>query len=186
MRLLAAPLRLALALVVTVLVSSSSIWEANAALNPNRIELAQLTAAPAVHGGEVFVPLADVARLTQCQVSLDTRSQGYEAWPCKPSGRIAVDPTVIASYGGPDAKPNGKLADTTWFNPQPDPPRELSVREATLSRRVLTDASGQAWVPLADLATAMGGKVRSRRGKTFISVPRRASTRPLLRLRRDR
>lgn len=155
-------------------VLASAPTTASAASKSNIVPLSQLTDAPVVHGGEYWISLADVGRLAQCQLSA-TDEVAYEAWPCKDGGLLEVDTAGLDGYGGPDSVPRRKGSvspgDTKGFNPQPDPPKTFTIGDTVISKRVLTGSDG-GWMPLVDLAKAMGGKVRSRGGKTFIALRR--------------
>jgi hypothetical protein len=147
---------------------------ASAAAKGNIVPLADLTASPVVHGGEYWISLADVGRLSQCKLSAKDEV-AYEAWPCKDGGLLQLDTAALEGYLGPDGVPRRKGSvspgDTKGFNPQPDPPKTFTIGGTVISKRVLTGDDG-GWIPLVDLAKAMGGKVRSRGDKTFIVLRR--------------
>jgi hypothetical protein len=155
---------------------ASTPTTASAASKANIVPLSQLTASPVVHGGEYWISLADVGRLAQCELT-SKDAVAYEAWPCMDGGLLEVNPAALEGYGGPDSTPRGKGSvspgETKGFNPQPDPPKTFTIGDTVISRRVLTGSDG-GWMPLVDLAKAMGGKVRTRGGKTFIALRRAA------------
>ena len=142
-------LLLVLSLGVSVLVGSGSALAGKARKIPAKTispHLVMLDSGP-------LVPLADLATAAGCELHFDAKAKAYEAWPCKPGGKLSVDLPALQRH----AKAN--KGETQGFDPQPDPPIALFMDGKLLTKQVRLE-SGDPHVPLAEVARLMGGKVR--------------------------
>lgn len=139
---------------------------AEAKTKPTKVAVAKLSDEITTVDGAVLVPVDDLLATVGCGLRVDPKTQAYEAWPCKAIGPFHIDVDAIATY----VKTNmSRPGEKQGFNPQPDPPRELSFDDKVVSRKIVVH-DDRAYLDLREVAQLMGGVVKGRGAKARIVI----------------